>query len=164
MSVTLLASLGGLIIIGLGSYAGYLLLQVKKQKELQQQHQSIAIAKRNANIFENVDALCTAGIQGQCDLSEISIRVCGILDYVQGDEKVDVAVDYPALNELHTIVKEMARGDARQALAKQDRMKQNLLRTKAEARLSDTIVAELTTLQKRIKPLNNQIAVTQVVH
>ncbi len=164
MSVTLLASLGGLIIIGLGSYAGYLLLQVKKQKELQQQHQSIAIAKRNANIFENVDALCAAGIQGQCDLSEISIRVCGILDYVQGDEKVDVAVDYPALNELHTIVKEMARGDARQALAKQDRMKQNLLRTKAEARLSDTIVAELTTLQKRIKPLNNQIAVTQVVH
>jgi len=164
MSVTLLASLGGLIIIGLGSYAGYLLLQVKKQKELQQQHQAIAIAKRNANIFENVDALCAAGIQGQCDLSEISIRVCGILDYVQGDEKVDVAVDYPALNELHTIVKDMERGDARQALAKQDRMKQNLLRTKAEARLSDTIVAELTTLQKRIKPLNNQIAVTQIVH
>ncbi|MDN3679575.1 DUF2489 domain-containing protein [Vibrio tapetis subsp. quintayensis] len=164
MSVTLLASLGGLIIIGLGSYAGYLLLQVKKQKELQQQHQAIAIAKRNANIFENVDALCAAGIQGQCDLSEISIRVCGILDYVQGDEKVDVAVDYPALNELHTIVKDMERGDARQALAKQDRMKQNLLRTKAEARLSDTIVVELTTLQKRIKPLNNQIAVTQIVH
>ncbi|SON51103.1 DUF2489 domain-containing protein [Vibrio tapetis] len=164
MSVTLLASLGGLIIIGLGSYAGYLLLQVKKQKELQQQHQAIAIAKRNANIFENVDALCAAGIQGQCDLSEISIRVCGILDYVQGDEKVDVAADYPALNELHVIVKDMERGDARQALAKQDRMKQNLLRTKAEARLSDTIVAELTTLQKRIKPLNNQIAVTQIVH
>ncbi|MGR5488988.1 DUF2489 domain-containing protein, partial [Vibrio alfacsensis] len=35
---TLLAIAGAIIIVGLASYAGYLLLQLKKQKELQQQH------------------------------------------------------------------------------------------------------------------------------
>lgn len=164
MSVTLLASVGGLIIIGLGSYAGYLLLQVKKQKELRQQHQQLAIAKRNANIFDNVDTLCAAGIQGQCDLSEISIRVCGMLDYLQGDGKIEVAEQYPALAELHQIVKEMPRGEARQALPKQERMKHNLARTKAEARLSEAIIEELKQLQLQIKPLNDQIAVVQLAN
>ncbi|MEZ9134155.1 DUF2489 domain-containing protein, partial [Vibrio breoganii] len=55
MNVTLLAIAGGIIILGLGSYAGYLLLQVKKQTELQKQHQALAIEKRNATIYENVN-------------------------------------------------------------------------------------------------------------
>ncbi len=54
MNVTLLAIAGGAIILGLASYAGYLLLKLKKQKELQLQHQKLAIEKRNANIFESV--------------------------------------------------------------------------------------------------------------
>ena len=36
MNVTLLAIAGGVIVLGLASYAGYLLLQLKKQKELQE--------------------------------------------------------------------------------------------------------------------------------
>ncbi|EGR4673621.1 DUF2489 domain-containing protein [Vibrio parahaemolyticus] len=157
MNVTLLAIAGAVIIIALASYAGYLLLQLKKQKELQLKHQKLAIDKRNANIFENVHTLCQAGIQGQCDLSEISIRVYCIMDYVQGENRVNFDEVYPAISELYHIVKDMARGEDRQQLAKKERMQQNLTRQKAENRLTDAIIDELKVLQKNVQPLNNQI-------
>ncbi|MEF1288979.1 DUF2489 domain-containing protein [Vibrio sp. M260118] len=162
MNVTLLAIAGGVIILGLASYAGYLLLQVKKQKELQLQHQKLAIEKRNANIFESVNTLCLAGIQEQCDLSEISIRLYNIMDYVQGEERVDFDQEFPATSELFHIVKDMARGEERQNLPKQERMKQNLARHKAESRLQKSIVEELKKLQKKVQPLNNQINIQMV--
>ncbi|MDE1326243.1 DUF2489 domain-containing protein [Vibrio aestuarianus] len=162
MNVTLLAIAGGVIILSLASYAGYLLLQLKKQKDLQLQHQTLAIEKRNANIFDSVNTLCMAGIQGQCDLSEISIRVYCIMDYVQGEQRIDFDSVYPAISELYHIVKDMPRGEERQLLPKQERMKQNLARQKAEGRLTDAIVEELKALQTRIAPLNNQITIQMV--
>ncbi|MDE1340325.1 DUF2489 domain-containing protein [Vibrio aestuarianus] len=162
MNVTLLAIAGGVIILSLASYAGYLLLQLKKQKDLQLQHQTLAIEKRNANIFDSVNTLCMAGIQGQCDLSEISIRVYCIMDYVQGEQRIDFDSMYPAISELYHIVKDMPRGEERQQLPKQVRMKQNLARQKAEGRLTDAIVEELKALQTRIAPLNNQITIQMV--
>ncbi len=162
MNVTLLAIAGTVIIIALASYAGYLLLQLKKQKELQLKHQKLAIDKRNANIFENVHTLCQAGIQGQCDLSEISIRVYCIMDYVQGEDRIDFDKTYPAISELYHIVKDMARGEDRQQLAKKERMQQNLTRQKAESRLMETIVEELELLKKNVQPLNNQISIQMI--
>lgn len=162
MNVTLLAIAGAVIIIALASYAGYLLLQLKKQKELQLKHKKLAIDKRNANIFENVHTLCQAGIQGQCDLSEISIRVYNIMDYVQGEDRVDFDKTYPAISELYHVVKDMARGEDRQNLAKKERMQQNLDRHKAEQRLTDAIIAELKVLQKNVQPLNNQINIQMI--
>ncbi|MDE1235512.1 DUF2489 domain-containing protein [Vibrio aestuarianus] len=162
MNVTLLAIAGGVIILSLASYAGYLLLQLKKQKDLQLQHQTLAIEKRNANIFDSVNTLCMAGIQGQCDLSEISIRVYCIMDYVQGEQRIDFDSVYPAISELYHIVKDMPRGEERQQLPKQERMRQNLARQKAEGRLTDAIVEELKALQMRIAPLNNQITIQMV--
>ncbi len=162
MNVTLLAIAGAVIIIALASYAGYLLLQLKKQKELQLKHKKMAIDKRNANIFENVHTLCQAGIQGQCDLSEISIRVYNIMDYVQGEDRVDFDKTYPAISELYHVVKDMARGEDRQNLAKKERMQQNLDRHKAEQRLTDAIIEELKVLQKNVQPLNNQINIQMI--
>lgn len=162
MNVTLLAIAGAVIIIALASYAGYLLLQLKKQKELQLKHQKLAIDKRNANIFDNVHTLCQAGIQGQCDLSEISIRVYCIMDYVQGEDRIDFDKAYPAISELYHIVKDMARGEDRQQLAKKERMQQNLTRQKAESRLTESIVKELELLKKNVQPLNNQINIQMI--
>ena len=162
MNVTLLAIAGAVIIIALASYAGYLLLQLKKQKELQLKHQKLAIDKRNANIFENVHTLCLAGIQGQCDLSEISIRVYCIMDYVQGEDRIDFDKTYPAISELYHIVKDMARGEDRQQLAKKERMQQNLTRQKAESRLTESIIEELEWLKKNVQPLNNQINIQMI--
>ncbi|MDR9825697.1 DUF2489 domain-containing protein [Vibrio sp. FNV 38] len=162
MNVTLLATMGGLIVIGLASYAGYLLVQLKKQTELQQQHKKLAIEKRNSNIFENVSTLCAAGIEGQCDLSEITIRVYCIMDYVQGEERVDFDASYPAISELYHVVKDMARGEERQAMGKRERMQQNLARQKAESKLQQAIVTELKQLKQHIQPLNNQINIQMV--
>lgn len=162
MNVTLLAIAGGIIILGLGSYAGYLLLQVKKQTELQKQQQALAIEKRNSNIYDNVNTLCLAGIQGQCDLSEVSIRVYNIMDFVQGDERIDFDAEYPATSELYYVVKDMARGEDRQNLPKRERMQQNLTRQKAESRLNESIIEELKQLQKKVKPLNNQINIQMI--
>ncbi|ASI89322.1 MULTISPECIES: DUF2489 domain-containing protein [Vibrio] len=159
---TLLAIAGAIIIVGLASYAGYLLLQLKKQKELQQQHRDLAIQKRNANIFESVDTICLATIQGQCDVSEAAIRLYNIMDYVQGNDRVDFDESYPATSELYHIVKDMPRGDARQEMKKQDRMRDNLTRQKAEARLNDAIIEELKDLQQKVKPLNNAIDIKLV--
>lgn len=153
MILTIVIIIGVVIILGLACYAAYLLLQVKKQKLQSELAMKKAIAKRNGNIFDSVNTLCMAGIQGQCDLSEVSIRIYCILDYIQGNDRIDVAKEYPALFELYEIVKEMARGDARQALVKKERMRQTLARQKAESRLTDAIVEELKLLQQQIKPL-----------
>lgn len=148
MNVTVLISVGGLIILALGGYAAYLWWQVRKQNALKQEFQAIAIAKRNANIFTNVDTLCLVGIEKQCDLSEISIRLCGMLDYVQGEQRIDIEQQYPAIYELYATVREMARGEARAALEKPD-----LTRHKAEARLAEAIARELEQLKQHIQPL-----------
>ncbi|RQW61465.1 DUF2489 domain-containing protein [Vibrio viridaestus] len=162
MNVTVLAVIGAIIIVALASYAAYLLLKLKKQKQLQAQQMKLAIQKRNANIFENVETLCNVGIQGQCDLSEISIRVYCIMDYVQGEERVDFDKTYPAISELYHVVKDMPRGEERQALEKKERMQQNMQRMKAESRLSDSIVSELKELKENVRPLNNQIDIQMV--
>jgi len=161
-TVTLLALLGGAIILALAGYAGSLLMKLKKQKELQEQHRKLAIQKRNANIFENVVLLCQAGMQEQCDHSELAIRLYCIMDYLQEGDRIDVEQDYPALSELYHVVKDMPRGDERQELAKQDRMKDNLIRTKAEARLQDAIKEEIQQLHDRIKPQNQKIDIKMI--
>lgn len=157
MSTTILAILGSVIIIGLASYAGFLLIKLKKQKQLIEISKQRALEKRNANIYDNVRTLCMAGIEKQCDVSEITIRVYCILDYIQGDKRIDFAKDYPAILELYHVVKDMARGPEREKLAKKDRMAQNLARLKAEARLEDQIIEELKQLKKYVEPFNNQI-------
>ncbi len=164
MTVILLAIIGALIILALGSYAVYLLLQVKKQRILIEQHKKLAIEKRNANIFDSVHTLCMAGIQGQCDLSEISIRIYSIMDYVQGEERIEFEQEYPAISELYHVVKDMPRGEARQKMVKKERMQHNMQRLQAESRLSDTIISELKLLRDKVKPLNNQINIQMVAN
>lgn len=161
-TVTLLALLGGAIILALAGYASSLLMKLKKQKELQERHRKLAIQKRNANIFDNVVLLCQASLQEQCDYSEMSIRLYCIMDYLQDDDRIDVEKEYPALSELYHVVKDMPRGDKREALAKQDRMKDNLIRTKAEARLQDAVKIEIQQLHDRIKPLNQKIDIKMI--
>ncbi|MGR5179281.1 DUF2489 domain-containing protein, partial [Vibrio mediterranei] len=46
-------------------------------------------------------------------------------------------------NELYQVVKDMPRGEARKTIQKQERMKLDLERMKAEARLQDSIKLEL---------------------
>mgnify|MGYP000858197890 FL=1 len=84
------------------------------------------------------------------------------MDNVQGDERVDLDAEYPALSELYHIVKDMARGEERQELTKKERMQQNLTRHKAETRLNDAVIEDLKRLQEKVKPLNNQINIQMI--
>ncbi len=82
MNGMLLASVGGAIIVALASYAAYLLWQVKKQQALQRQQQQLAIEKRNANIFDSVNILCMAGIQGSViSLKSVSASIALWITY-----------------------------------------------------------------------------------
>ena len=84
------------------------------------------------------------------------------MDYVQGEDRIDFDKTYPAISELYHIVKDMARGEDRQQLAKKERMQQNLTRQKAESRLTESIVKELELLKKNVQPLNNQINIQMI--
>lgn len=148
--MTLWLGLAGLIIAVLAGYAAYLWLKVYRQHQRHQafllraqQQQAEGIKQRNANIMESVVIIAEAGKQDQCDMSEITIRLYKLMEVLQGDHQVDFAAQYPAMQELYDVVKDMPRGDARKSLAKQERMKLDLLRMKTEARLLDAIKAEL---------------------
>ncbi|QUJ69209.1 DUF2489 domain-containing protein [Photobacterium sp. GJ3] len=141
---------GSLIVLVLAAYAGYLLYQLYKQKQRHtaflaraEQQQAEAIAVRNANILESVYIIAEAGKQEQCDMSEIAIRLYKLMTVLQAERSVNFSAQYPALYELYQVVEDMPRGDARKALAKQDRMKDDLVRMKAESRLFDAIQQEL---------------------
>lgn len=145
-----LAIIGVMVIVGLAAYAGRLLWQLREQQrrhqaflEKAQEKQTEKLAERNANILESVNVIALAGRQQQCDLSEVAIRLYKLMEVLQGDKHIDFAANYPALFELYGIVKDMPRGDERQAQPKKERMQANLIRVKAEARLQSAIEHEL---------------------
>ncbi|KDM92141.1 DUF2489 domain-containing protein [Photobacterium galatheae] len=141
---------GSLIVLALASYAGYLLYQLYLQKQRHkafiaraEQQQAEAIVQRNTNILESVYIIAEAGKQEQCDMSEIAIRLYKLMTVLQAERSVNFSAQYPALYELYTVVEEMPRGDERKAMPKQDRMRDDMVRMKAESRLFDAIQQEL---------------------
>ncbi|OEE71171.1 coproporphyrinogen III oxidase [Enterovibrio norvegicus FF-33] len=136
-------ALGGAIILGLAIYAGWLLAKLRHQTKLQAAQMDAATKKRNLKIIESVDVIAMATLQEQCDFSEAAIRLFMIMDHLQGEKRVDYPTRYPALYELYDVVKDMPRGDARKAIDKKERMRDNMVRMKTEARLQQAIHTEL---------------------
>lgn len=148
--MTLWLGLAGTIVIVLAAYAGYLLFKLYQQNRRHKAFlaraellQAEKVKERNANIMDSVFIIAEAGKQEQCDMSEISIRLYKLMEVLQAEQSVDFAAEYPAMNELYHVVKDMPRGEARKLLEKKERMKQDLVRMKAEARLLDDIKREL---------------------
>lgn len=162
MSITLFMIIGGVIIVGLAMYAGYLFAMLHRQNKHQQETlASLGFEVRNDRIFDSVVTLCAVGIQGQCDLSEICIRLYSLVKCLQGSRKLSMDDEFPSISELYHIVKDMSRAEERQALPKNERMKQNLKRLKAESRLADDITEELTRLKQKaldLKELSPQLS------
>lgn len=131
------------IVLALSGYAGWLLAKLYKQTQLQQQLLNAAIAKRNAKIVESVDVIALAALQKQCDLSEAAIRLYMIMDQLQGEMKLDFSTRFVALFELYQVVEHMPRGEARKTMPKNERMRLDLTRMDAEARLEQAITSEL---------------------
>ena len=76
-------------------------------------------------------------------MSEVSIRLYKLMEVLQDDRQVNFASQYPAMNELYQVVKDMPRGESRKTLQKKERMELDLRRMKAEARLLNDIKCEL---------------------
>ncbi|MCW9699788.1 DUF2489 domain-containing protein [Avibacterium sp. 20-129] len=137
MWIYLLVALGLLIIVGLTAYAVKLLRALKQQKQ-QLENARLARVKR---LKESIEIIARAMQNGDCNLSEGAIRLKMLLDPL--GLKITA---YPAMVELYEVVKEMPTHQARKALKKNERMRLDLTRESAEAKLEPKILLELNQL------------------
>ncbi|TNG93440.1 DUF2489 domain-containing protein [Pasteurellaceae bacterium USgator11] len=148
MNWTIVLSLVAVVIVvGLASYATWLLLALRRQK------QKIAAArqKRHDFTFDSVQIIAKAMLNDDCNLSEGVLRLNALLPGLQPQ-----ALDkYSAMQQLYQTVMEMPTHEARRALPKNQRMRLDLTRESAEAELEQKIKLELRQLLSDIE-INNR--------
>lgn len=140
----LLVGIGLVVILVLGFYAGRLLFQLKNQNE----RQTKARQKRIDNITESVRTISLAMEQQQCNLSEGVIRLCNLLDAMPLTPRPDYVKEFPALHNLFEKVKKFDTHDARNALSKSERRKQDKEREQLESELESSVIKEVGILKK----------------
>ncbi|WP_372931133.1 DUF2489 domain-containing protein [Shewanella putrefaciens] len=137
---TALIVLGFIIIVALSSYATFLLLKLKRQKQRQQvahaEREVVANAKR-AQILGDIRYIATAMIEDRCEISEGVVRIGRLFEILSLSERV--APEFPSLFQHFELIKGHPIMEARQALPKQERMKLDLIRMKSEAELAEGI-------------------------
>ena len=131
------------IIAGLAFYAGKLLFQLKHQNQKQQTVRN----KRIENISESIRTIAMALHQQQCNLSEGAIRLVNLLESLPIENVPKCENDYPSIYALYIEVKDLPTHDARKALSKNERKKQDEIREEHEVRLEAAIIREIEPLQ-----------------
>ncbi|MBA6265094.1 MAG: DUF2489 domain-containing protein [Colwellia sp.] len=155
------AIVGGVIVIAaLVFYAVKLLTQLKKQTvKLKQaeQDRKVALAKHDSKILSSVVIIAHAMKEEQCDIAEGCWRLSVLLDSLKLSE--GLSKEFPAIFELYNKIKHMPILDARKKLAKNERMKLDFERMKAETNLSAKIKIDVISLhqyaQERISMLTS---------
>ena len=137
MWITILAILGGIIIVGMGIYAVKLLLALRAQKNALAQ----ARLARIERLTESITIIARAMQSKECNHSEGVLRLRMLLEPL--GKKLS---QYPAMYELFTTVQDMPTHEARRELAKKERMRLDLMRESAEAKLEENIMLELRQL------------------
>lgn len=137
--IVLLLGIAGLIIAGLAFYAGKLLFLLSKQKKKQQ----AVRAERVYNITNSIETIALAMKQQQCDLSEGAIRVCHLLEALPIQPLPNFHEKFPHIFSLFEAIRHFATLDARQALNKQERRKQDLEREEIESHHENNVLDEL---------------------
>ncbi|OOF42674.1 hypothetical protein BKK50_06445 [Rodentibacter rarus] len=142
---TIILSLFALAIIAVLSwYAFRLLKQVKHQQKIMIK----AKAQRAIRLKESIEIIAKAMKQKECNHSEGVIRLTMLLMPFGKNLQ-----PYPAMSELYDIVRDMPTHEARKMLGKQERMRLDLERESAEAKLEQDIVEELKQLLDDIQKL-----------
>lgn len=131
--------IGALVIAALAFYAGRLLFLLKKQNDRQAQ----ARQKRVVTITESIRTIAMAMSQQQCDLSEGAIRICRLLDALPLDPKPSYDSDFPHIYGLFVKVSGFDTHEARQALDKKERRRQDRAREEIEAEYESRVLGEL---------------------
>jgi hypothetical protein len=145
----------GIIIIAiLAFYAGKLLNQLSAQKKAltQQQQDKAELAEQNQKkmqvhdkkVLNSIVIIVRAMKEEQCDFSEGCWRLAVLLGSLKA-QTVDEA-KFPAVFDLYNQIKELDILDSRKTLDKKQRMKQDLIRLKAESTLSEKIKVDLEAL------------------
>jgi hypothetical protein len=136
------------ILVPLAAYALFLLLKLKRQTQsklaAELARQAEAQSKRQ-QIIDDIRYIAAAMLEDRCELSEGVVRIGKLLDILSLSERV--SGDYPALFLHYQRIGSHPIMDARKALAKQERMKLDLLRMKSEVELEDAILAEADKLK-----------------
>lgn len=135
------------IIVALAFYAGTLLKRLKNQTNKQLQQETLkhhALQKHDHKIFSSVIIIVRAMKAQQCDICEGSWRLCVLLDSLKLSDTLKQ--NFPAIFALYGKIKHLAILDARKKLNKQERMKQDLTRIKAETEYEEAIKTDLETL------------------
>ncbi len=131
-----LIAIAVIIVSSLAFYAGRLLRQLKQQTAKQLQTEKAhkqALNQHDKKILDSVVIIVRAMKEQQCDTSEGCWRLCVLLDSLKLSNELNVK--FPAIFELYSAIKHMPILEARKKLEKQQRMKLDLERVKAEARL-----------------------------
>lgn len=85
---------------------------------------------RHASVLESLDILSRTLLQGQVDFSEASIRMSVLLDCLPSE--IQPKVDLAAIHQLASDCAVFDRGEARRALPKSDRTRQDFQRLQLE--------------------------------
>jgi len=149
-----------IIIAGLAFYAAKLLTQLKQQtakiKQVEQD-KKIALAAHDTKVLNSVVIIVRAMKEEQCDIAEGCWRLSVLLDSLKLSESL--SKEFPAVFSLYEAIKHMPILDERKKLTKQERMKLDLQRAKAEASLADNIKNDVSQLhqyaQERLSALAN---------
>ncbi|NQY87254.1 MAG: DUF2489 domain-containing protein [Colwellia sp.] len=137
------------IIAALSFYAGKLLQQLKKQKQLQQQAEwarQQGLASHDHKVLASVLIITRAMKEEQCDFSEGCWRLSVLLTSLKMSG--ELALQFPAIFKLYNEIKHLSILDDRKQLAKSQRMKQDYQRITLEAKLHGNIVKDLDLLQQ----------------
>jgi hypothetical protein len=140
---------GVMIIAALAFYAVKLLSQLKAQTakiKQAEQDKKIALAKHDSKILSSVVIIAHAMKEEQCDIAEGCWRLSVLLDSLKLSS--GLSAEFPAVFELYDKIKHMPILDARKKLAKNERMKLDFERMKAESDLSAQIKIDVTSLHQ----------------
>jgi hypothetical protein len=149
-----------IIIAALAFYAAKLLTQLKQQtakiKQAEQDRQ-VALATHDSKILKSVVIISNAMKEEQCDIAEGCWRLSVLLDSLKLSEQL--SKEFPAIFELYNAIKHMPILEERKKLSKNERMKLDLERMKAESSLAVKIKADVELLhqyaQERLSALTN---------
>lgn len=139
-----LIAAGVLIVAGLAYYAGQLLWQVKAQEQQKLEKKE----KRLNYITDSIKHIAKAMKAEQCEYSEGVLRIWVLLDHFNKEqvEPKNYLELYPGFASLYDVIKDMPTHEARKKLKKQEIMKMDMTRWRAETEHKDQIDADLDKL------------------
>lgn len=146
MPAWLLAS-GGLILLLLAGYAGWLCWQLLAQKRIRETHNAKVLAETEADLARSIAIIADSLLTGELNLSEGAIRLKVLLDHwyspASGQD------DYPAIYSLFLSTSTMPRGKERDQWPKADIRRLDREREMLEVAARDSVLDEAARLRER---------------